>query len=247
MENTITFTVNEFYYNIQYDDIADTVHISIMHNTEFIYWSKYITSDLIESSSDNIKLKITSKLLFNIFKDYNRGLLHDTIKIVLPADYKAQDIPLSIEITTKLPYYEDYCDTKLLIIDPAPISNEKRFELKLEHRDKTIKELSNSVESLKEKLNNFERNYNTFFDMVITDYYNKSESDNRYSLMGESYTKDESDNKYSLINTSHSKVESDNKHAFANISDTKSESNNKHQSVFERWRTDRRKQLMSQS
>lgn len=59
---------------------------------------------------------------------------------------------------------------------------------------------------------------------IKSNYYDKTESDNKYALKNTSYTKETSDNKYALKDASYIKAESDNKYALKDKTFTKTES-----------------------
>ena len=145
---TTKFTKSIYDYSIQYDSSLNSVDISIIHNTDFFAWFKTISYDLNDNSSDDIKVKIPPKSLYNVFKKYDNKTLDKSINLILPTEYKDENQSLSIEIKTISPFDPLCYDTKTILIDPIMVSTEKRFESKLMLRDTKINTLYDKIETL---------------------------------------------------------------------------------------------------
>lgn len=223
----LDFTESEFTYNISYDPISEGIRIEAVHNAEFLSWSKIISSDLEDITSSGIKYTFTTSILFKIFEMYVKKDLPELTTIKLPTGYKADNIPLMIEIATCSPYNPSDKDIKFISLDPVKVESEKRFKLKLEQRDQKIDnlhddidELRSMIEELFDKFNKITNDYYTKEEiqkmkfaktetiytkseidklLVKNDYYTKEESDNKYTRKGASYTIAQSDARYVQI------------------------------------------------
>jgi len=129
LEISLIDTQTNLDYSIRYDETTNSVNIHVKHNTEFIEWSKTITNNLTNGTSENIKVSLTPKNVYNILNDYANGVLSPKYKVVMPNTFKV-DTSLPIEIHSTMEYQDDQ-DVKTISLDPIDIPIEKRFDLKL--------------------------------------------------------------------------------------------------------------------
>ena len=163
----LSFTWHEFRYDMAYMvDDNKTLRITATHVTEFLRWSTTITNRLNESSSEYIKVSFTTKNLLKLFSHFMRDTLSDRHKIVMPETYTYgyDDIvqrPIRIEIHSTMEYQEEW-DIKIIELYPehVPVEQrleskmkliEKRFETKLDQKDKLIDSLITRIEKLENK------------------------------------------------------------------------------------------------
>jgi hypothetical protein len=63
-QTKLVFTNNPFNYEIEYDEYFCSLHIQVMHNSEFLCWSIVISEDLTDRTSDSVFIKLTPLALF---------------------------------------------------------------------------------------------------------------------------------------------------------------------------------------
>jgi len=222
-----TFTEYDFDYKIAYGQQNNSITLCIVHNTEFLQWSKTITTNLTESTSEHMKITLTPKNLYNILFDYSQGKLPERYKVILPDNFKHPDVPLPIEIQSTMDYKEEW-DIKIITLEPLSVPSEKRFELKLIQRDKQITALTSQIDYLtaqmKELVAKFDMidmntiNINTNVDMN-TDvknnhrYISKKEAYATFARIDDYYTKEESDSKALNVQDFYTKSEADKRFA----------------------------------
>lgn len=148
----LNFTESNFTYSISYDIKSEGIQIEAVHNKEFLSWSNILSSDLEDATSNGIKYTFTTSILFKIFEMYVKKALPELTSIKLPSGYKASDVPLAIEIATGSPYDSSDKDIKFISLDPVRVTSDKRFELKLDQRDKKIKELETKINKLADEI-----------------------------------------------------------------------------------------------
>ena len=249
----IVFSEDGFDYVIRFDSVGCTLQINITHNAEILSWSTIVSNSLVDSTSNTINYVFNPDMLFKIFKQYTEKTLHQLSTIKFPKFYKTPDVPLMIEIITVSCYDNNNVDTKIIVVDPVKISSEKRFELKLEQRDKQIKQLFEKYDSVMLRLNkkldkrdskieqltasyallegkttDLKASFDAFEkDYYLTngDWYTNAQIDAKLALI---YTKAESDAKYTITGTSYTKAESDAKYTITGTSYTKAESDAKY-------------------
>lgn len=135
MSDTITYTKNDFTYKIKYNKQNNSVSFHVTHNTEFLEWTKTINDNLIDGTSEQIKVSLSPKNLFKLFNDYSHNCLPERYAIIMPDSLDN----VSIEIHSTLEY-QDEIDIKTITFEPVDIPFETRSDLKvklkLEQRDK---------------------------------------------------------------------------------------------------------------
>ena len=118
MFHEIRFTDHRFDYNIFYYEQTNSISFRITHNTEFLEWTVRLTGNLTNSTSENIKIVLTPKIIYNIFLAYSQENLPDRYKIVLPTPYinNTNDLsPLHIKIISTIDYQDEW-DTKIITL-----------------------------------------------------------------------------------------------------------------------------------
>jgi hypothetical protein len=186
------FPNSVFDFLVQIDPHLGAVELKVTHNTEFLQWGKTIDKPIVQRSSDGFNMSLTPTKIFNIFKGFVKGKLGPQFELHLPDGYKTADTPLPIEIVIIVDCGDDKPekDTKLITLDPIPIDNERRIDLKLIRRDERI---NSFVE------NSYSKNeVDALFAKLRSD---ASESGLKLQLKDETYTKQEVDDRINLLMT----------------------------------------------
>lgn len=135
MSHKTIITENVFSLGIDYDEGNNCVTIASTHNSEFLEWSTKIRNSLTEGTSINMKVVLSPKTIYQIFKDYSQGTLSKMYRVVLPDSFEHEWAPLRLAIHSTMEYQDEW-DIKIIDLDPVDVPNEKRFEAKLAQRDK---------------------------------------------------------------------------------------------------------------
>lgn len=131
LETLLIDTQTNLDYSIRYDETTNCVRIHVKHNIEFFEWSNTITNNLTNGSSENIKISLTPKNVYNILNDYINGVLSAEYKVVMPNNLTFRgNSNLVIEIHSTMKYQDDQ-DIKTISLNPIDIPIEKRLDLKL--------------------------------------------------------------------------------------------------------------------
>jgi len=214
------FTHCDFNFRVQYGEKNNSITFDATHKTQFLQWSTTITSNLTENTSEHIKVIFTPAILNKIFTNYCRGTLSKCYKIVLPEGYKHEDVPLLIEIHSTMDDLDEW-DIKIITLEPMNVSVERRFELKLEQRDKQIEELNTKIENLNDKINELEEIYNDDNNICRVNeqiaknnvYFLTKKIDDLCKRVDNTYTKEECDKNYTKTYNTYTKRECDVKYA----------------------------------
>jgi len=135
MSHKIIFTEYAFSFEIDYDEKNNHVTIRTTHNSEFLEWGTKIIASLTEGTSVNMKVVLSPKTIYQIFKDYSQGTLSKMYRVAIPDNFEHEWAPLHLAIHSTMEYQDEW-DIKIISLDPMEVPNEKRFESKLVHRDR---------------------------------------------------------------------------------------------------------------
>lgn len=137
MSDTITCIKNGFTYRIKYDKRDNSVSFHAIHNTEFLEWTKIINDNLMDGTSEQIKVSLSPKNLHKLFYDYVNNRLSERYVIVMPEQDSLTNVAIQIHSTME---YQDEIDIKTIILEPVDIPfetrSDRKLKLKLEMRDK---------------------------------------------------------------------------------------------------------------
>lgn len=213
MIHEICFTQRNFDYKINYCEMRNRIFLLVTHNTEFLEWSRTLIDNLTDSTSENIKVVLTPKIIYNIFVAYSQENLPDRYKIVLPETFTNDSSPLQIEISSTIDYQDEW-DTKIITLDSVDVPFTKRYDLKLGRmknefesklgqRDELIIKLLAQIDRCAKTDEVYTRKRSDArYEMKGTSmYYTKLEADLTFIKDGSHYTKKQSDAKYQPKNT----------------------------------------------
>jgi hypothetical protein len=178
----ITFIQEPFKYEVEFDETNNILCIKATHNIEFLMWKIIIDDVISEKTSKYMSVELEPEAIFQILENHAKGTLGSDCKLILQDAYKQHDVPIVVEIITTLSYNKKYHDSKFIQLMPEKISDDKRFDLKLNHlkneiylkydlqhnelnektstyKQKDIENLKKEIENLKEEIKDLKNSY----------------------------------------------------------------------------------------
>ena len=135
--NIIDIIVEPFKYNINFDKMTNQIYIQAIHINDFLLWKLETNNSFSTSTCNKMNITYSPKDLLDVFINFkNNRLVHQTI--IFPETYQI-DTPLTIGIVASIMIGKNRrITTTQIILDFNKLSNEKKYDLKLDHFKRKI-------------------------------------------------------------------------------------------------------------
>jgi hypothetical protein len=154
----IKFIVGDYQCTVSYiEDPVDDCNkllVELVHQTSFLAWGGQFDYEKINNVKNTSKLlDLTPEMVFNMFGDYSKGTLDESVIFKFPTKCKSPTESAYIEITLIASIHKGNTveDSRMIILAPKEIGFEDRNDKKIEQVhsvvDLKIKTINNGLES----------------------------------------------------------------------------------------------------
>lgn len=135
------FTLHNYKYHISIHKKILDIHI---YNTE-CNWRLTIGSPL-EFNNQTMKIKVGTRQLYEIFRQYSHGVLPDMHVVTFPQVYHKFE-PINISISICIPIVQS-CISKIIQVNPIATSDFELCKYRIDALEKKLAEISAIVQSM---------------------------------------------------------------------------------------------------